>query len=317
MSPYKAGNEPCADTLWLFSFFKNQATSNHSGPISGKKLLTRVFWVKIMTTQFQSVPFWLTETHFANFTCLGAPRQRSISLAGNVLSLTLDEWGERFLCRRRVKAWRDCNPEAFAFSLSPHLPVQELHDHHRVLRKKPIWRGRGCLHRLQDPVVIRLLQPGGPCLTCSTATSQSLGPPALPHLSLRTWRARRHRAPPANPLDSLPFHVSPTLPWHSCTFGRSRELAHTRVSVLCFFVIYLFLFNPFNHGKCSAGLSDLTGVVGVGVPVTVQLNAVQVAHYPKHCRWKKSKWTNQHQSTRHSLTIEGPLATQLCFKNIT
>lgn len=58
-----------------------------------------------------------------------------------------------------------------------------------------------------------------------------------------------------------------------------RAGAHACVCSLLF-----FFFNPFNHGKCSAGLSELTGVVGVGVRVTVQLNAVQVTHYPKHCR---------------------------------
>lgn len=44
-------------------------------------------------------------------------------------------------------------------------PVQKLHDHHSVLWKEPIRRWWGHRRSLQNPDFIRLLQPGGPCLT--------------------------------------------------------------------------------------------------------------------------------------------------------
>lgn len=133
-------------------------------------------------------------------------------------------------------------------SLSP--PVQELHDHHRVLRKKPIWRGRGCLRRLQDSVLIRLLQPGGPCLTCSTATTLPPHPicPCAPGGPNGIALLR-----PTLRTDSPLPCVSNAVVAQLHLWQVSRAGAHACVCSL--FLFFLF-FNPFNHGKCSAGLSE-------------------------------------------------------------
>ncbi|KAI3357586.1 hypothetical protein L3Q82_015997, partial [Scortum barcoo] len=110
--------------------------------------------------------------------------------------------------------------------------VQKLHDHHSVLWQKPIWRRRGRRHCcVQNPNLIHLLQPGGPCLTCTPPSSPPQ--PARPHLL-----------------------VGPT---------------YSRAS-MC-------IFNPFNHGKSSAGFTEFNPESRV---VTIQLNPFQAPRYPKH-----------------------------------
>ena len=62
-----------------------------------------------------------------------------------------------------VKVYQ-CDSHVYVF----HTPVQKLHDHHSVLWQKPVWRWRGCRRRrIQNSDLIRLLQPGGPRLTCT------------------------------------------------------------------------------------------------------------------------------------------------------
>ena len=119
-------------------------------------------------------------------------------------------------------------------------PVQKLHDHHGVLWKKPIWRGWGlwCFH-IQNSDFSHI-QPSGPCLTGPPRPTTFDVPSVPAHLGTRPRQAALLYWPILLTYLSMCLHCPGTT-------TLSVGLTISRVS-MC-------IFNPFNHGKCSAGLT--------------------------------------------------------------
>lgn len=113
--------------------------------------------------------------------------------------------------------------------------------------------------------------------TQSSSVSSSQVAPAWPLL------------PPFN-VPSVPAHLE-THRRHAAlrSFGQSSWLTSpcvfTVVAQLHLWWVSrasMCIFNPFNHGKCSAGFTELTRLQGGVVRVMIQLNTFQAPHYPKH-----------------------------------
>ena len=145
-------------------------------------------------------------------------------------------------------------------------PVQKLHDNHGVLRKESFWRWWDCCRCLQNPGLIYLFQPGGPCLTC----------PNRPRLLLFLV--------PSVPAHLGTLHRQATL----CSIGQSFWLTspcvftaaerprlwwdwHTQEPA-CIFSTHLIM------ESVQLASQSLTWHQGV---VMIQLNTFQAAHYPK------------------------------------
>lgn len=151
--------------------------------------------------------------------------------------------------------------------------VQKLHDHHSVLWKKSIWRRRGCCRCLQNSVLIRLVQPGGSCLTC---TSSFPPPPSVPaHLETHQHHAALRSSGQSSRLTS-PCVLTVVAQLHLWWVSRAS---------MC-------IFNPLNHGECSAGFTESTWLQGGVDRVMIQLNTLQAPHYPETLDRSKSNTTD-------------------------